>query len=97
MTIIKQTDNGISVTGHAGYAEAGKDIVCAGVSVLVQTMIASIEELTTDKIQYDIQPAMVNIQYGDLSEQARLLVNSFFVGVEMIANEYPHYVRVSKH
>lgn len=27
----------IQVTGHAGYAEKGKDIVCAGVSALVQT------------------------------------------------------------
>lgn len=26
------------VTGHADYAEYGKDIVCAGVSALVQTL-----------------------------------------------------------
>lgn len=26
------------VTGHADYAEKGKDIVCAGVSALVQTL-----------------------------------------------------------
>lgn len=28
----------VSVTGHANHAEYGKDIVCAGVSSLVQTL-----------------------------------------------------------
>ena len=39
----------IKIKGHAGYDEPGKDIVCAGVSTLVQTLIQSIEELTSDK------------------------------------------------
>lgn len=28
----------LTVTGHAGYAPKGEDIVCAGVSALVQTL-----------------------------------------------------------
>lgn len=28
-------DNGITVSGHTGYAELGKDIVCAAVSTKV--------------------------------------------------------------
>jgi uncharacterized protein YsxB (DUF464 family) len=35
----------IDVGGHSGYASAGKDIVCAGVSVLVQTMIMGLMAL----------------------------------------------------
>lgn len=87
----------LTVTGHANYAEPGKDIVCAGVSVLVQTLIQSIEDLTTDKIQYSISPGTVDIKHGDLSKDAQLLVSSFFVGVQMIADEYPDNVSVSKH
>jgi uncharacterized protein YsxB (DUF464 family) len=97
MIVIDRSGGEISINGHAGYAEAGKDIVCAAVSTLAQTLIASIEELTQDTISYDIQPGTVNIKLGNLSEQSKLLVNSFFVGVQMVADNYPGFVRLSKH
>ena len=97
MVEISRKESGITLQGHAHYAEPGKDIVCAGVSTLVQNLIQSIEELTADKIQYSMSPGTVDIKFGDLSEQAQLLVSSFFVGVELIASEYPDNVRVTKH
>ena len=36
------------INGHAMYAEAGSDIVCAAVSALVINTINSIEEFTND-------------------------------------------------
>lgn len=97
MIFISRTETGISIRGHANYAERGKDIVCAGISTLVQSLIQSIEELTTDTIQYSMQPGTVDIKHGNLSEQAQLLMDSFFVGVNLIADEYPENVRVTKH
>lgn len=38
--------------GHAGYAEQGKDIVCAAVSILLFTLIESINE--SDLLQQPI-------------------------------------------
>lgn len=86
--------DGITVDGHAGYAEPGKDIVCAGVTALTQMLIGSIEELTTDKFEYDISPGRANIKYENLSEESKTLVDSFFIGVCMIASEFPDYVRI---
>lgn len=86
--------DGIIISGHAGYAPPGQDIVCAGVSILVQTLIKSIEDLTGDKIKYSISPGKVDIEYGNLSEQSRTLVDSFFIGICMVADEYPDYVRL---
>lgn len=94
MIEVKQKSCGISVKGHAHYAEPGKDIVCAGVSTLIQTMVASILAMTTDEIQYDMQPGSVEIKYRNLSEAAQLLVDSFFVGINLIANSYPENVRI---
>ena len=53
MIVINRRKDGFIITGHAGYAEPGKDIVCAAVSALVQAFIASVEELTQDKIEHD--------------------------------------------
>lgn len=85
----------ITVTGHSGYAASGSDIVCAGVSALFQTLTKSILELTNDRISYSIAPGTSNMTYGNLSEKSRTLVDSFFIGVSMVAGEYPDYVRIT--
>lgn len=97
MIQIKQCDGHIEVTGHAKHGPPGQDIVCAGVSALIQTMILSIETLTADTIKYDVSPGMVDIYYENLSERAQVLVDSFFIGIEMIADEYPNNVKLTKH
>ena len=94
MIEIQIEKNRISVKGHAGYAEPGKDIVCSAVSTLFQAFIASVEELTADVITAEIQPGNSLIRYAVLSPVSLILLNSFIVGVEMIADEYPDYVRV---
>lgn len=83
----------ITVYGHAGYAEAGKDIVCAGVTALVQGLIRSIESLTSDQIQYDITPGRADIHFKDLSEAGKLLADSFFLGICLIADDFPEHIK----
>ena len=45
MITIERTQKTLTVSGHAGYAERGKDIVCEAVTSQVQTLTASIEQL----------------------------------------------------
>ena len=86
--------SGVTIEGHANYAEPGKDIVCAAVSALTQTFIESVEELTADKIKYTITEGKAVIAFRNLSEKAQTLLNSFFIGLKMIANEYPANVQI---
>lgn len=94
MIEVKIRPDEITLFGHANYAVAGQDIVCAGVSSLVRTLIRSIEDLTRDEIEYEVSPGWVDIQYGNLSERARTLVDSFFVGIYLMADEFPEHVRI---
>ena len=94
MIEVKIRPDEITLFGHANYAVAGQDIVCAGATALVQTLIRSIEDLTEDKIEYSISPGWADIKYGNLSEKAKTLVDSFFVDICMIADEYPDCVRI---
>lgn len=86
--------NFISVVGHSGYAENGKDIVCAGVTALTQTLVQSIVGLTKDNPEYKLDPGIFCMELKDLSEESRLLVDSFFIGLCSIANEFPDHVRI---
>ena len=94
MIVITKYDNRITIKGHANYAPLGQDIVCASVSTLVQVLIKCIEDITEDKIEYSIRPGMVDIKFGNLSEKAQLLVSSFFIGAQMISEQYPNNVKI---
>lgn len=94
MTTISINNECIKMRGHAGYAPVGQDIVCAGLTALVQTLIRSIENLTSDKLNYCVSSARVDIDLRNLSERSKLLVDSFFVGICDIANEFPNNVRI---
>lgn len=96
MIDVQISDNKITVSGHAEHAPPGQDIVCAAVSVLVQTLAASINGLTGDKIEHDIRLGRAVIRYEDLTERSRLLVESFLVGVSGVAASYPECVKISR-
>ena len=84
----------ISVTGHAGYAPPGQDIVCAAVSTLIQTLAASLDSLTDDNPDYTIAPGVFVLETKDLSAKAKLLVDSFFLGINGTIAAHPDYVRI---
>lgn len=93
MIVVSVRKDGISVLGHSEYAPNGKDIVCAAVSTLVCTLVNSLDALTGDKIEYRISDGTGIIRYGDLSEAGKLLVDSFFIGISAISEQYPEHVR----
>ena len=94
MIAVSVRKDGIEINGHAGYEETGKDIVCAGVTALTQTLIRSMQGLTRDIVEYEVSPGRADIHLGNLSEEGKLLVDSFFIGVCLIADEFPDYVRI---
>lgn len=72
LIVINRRKDGFIITGHAGYAEPGKDIVCAAVSALTQAFIASVEET-----KYNISARNAVIRYENLSKRGHLLLDSF--------------------
>lgn len=94
MINVSISDCEVIVSGHAGYAPPGNDIICAAVSALTQSLASSLEALTEDKTNTEIDTGYVRIEYENLSEPGRLLVDSFFIGICGIENEYPEYIRI---
>ena len=95
MVTVTITENGLTIDGHAGYAEIGKDIVCAAVSSLTQGLIHSLKALTDDEISYRVVSGHAEITYKDLSERGKLLVDSFFIAISDIQLTYgDDYVKI---
>lgn len=88
--------DGLTVDGHAGYAETGNDIICAAVSALAQGLVHSLEALTDDKISCQFGDGHIGIKYENLSEQGKLLIDSFFIAVSDIQMTYgDRYVKIN--
>lgn len=88
--------NGITLSGHAGYAPRGQDIVCAAISILTYTLQNSFNKLTDDTVGFNYAQKGVEISFSDLSPQGQIILNSFIVGVELLADSYSGYVNLTK-
>lgn len=92
MIVIKVHKDGMDISGHAGAGPPGHDIVCAGVSVLVQNCVSSIDDLTEDTISYRQDGGYISHIGWDkenLGEGSKLLLDSLFHGLCAIARSYP--------
>lgn len=90
---IHQTEHDcdVQITGHAGYADPGQDIVCSAVSALWQTLINSMQ--LTDSEWYTLEyPAFMHV--SNVDKFAGLLMDSFRIGVQGVAEAYPDHVEV---
>ena len=67
--------SGFCCDGHTGYAEAGEDIVCAGVSAIVINTVNCLEDLLEEDISYSYEEEGGRIELkfrSEPSEKAEL-------------------------
>ncbi len=77
--------------GHAGYAEAGEDIVCAAISVLVINTVNSVEHLVSDEFELvtDSKEGLIDFSLNDgYSPESVLLIRSLVLGLQGIQKNY---------
>ena len=89
MITIKITDHSICMNGHACQKSPdGIDRVCAAASALTCNLINPLEDLTGDRIRAETASGMTVIEWEDLSDSGKLLVDSWFLGLVDINREY---------
>ena len=81
---------GFNVSGHAGYAGYGHDIVCAAVSMLVTNTINSIETFTDSVTAFHEEESKgaISLMVEGPSEDAELLLKSLKLGLDSVKKEY---------
>ena len=82
---------GFQCLGHTGYADSGKDIVCAAVSALVINTINSVEQLISDKFDLTTEQDSGLIAFSlkeGYSRESLLLIRSLILGLQGIQKNY---------
>jgi len=97
---------GFKVRGHAGYADKGEDIVCAGVSALVMTVIQSLDRFLSSPPLVEVPREMDggNREYfyveallpdsitEDDRKTAKVILGTLEIGLQMTSSEYGKYI-----
>lgn len=91
--------NRLTVTGHAGAAEPGHDLVCASASMLAYTLAANVANMADNG---QVRQPIIRNNEGDteiscnprhnLKASVTLVFDSVCVGFELLAHDYPDFV-----
>ena len=93
----------MKLTGHAGQAEYGKDIVCAAASILAYTVAQTLQFQYEEgglkkKPHIKLEPGDTVIVAKPKPERHEETLHTFFVaqvGYSLLAKTYPQYVTLS--
>lgn len=96
MVKVTITNEKIKIVGHAGYAQNGKDIVCASVSSIVITSVNAILRLENESIFYQEQEGMVEIQIIKHNHITDTLILNMIELLKELEKEYPKYIKSCK-
>ena len=88
------------ITGHSGQAEAGRDIVCAAVSILGCTCVNSLESVcglipeVTQNEEGVLEFRLPEMQPED-NAKAQILMGALKQGLTDLADAYPRNVKLT--
>ncbi|MCW3489234.1 ribosomal-processing cysteine protease Prp [Dethiobacter alkaliphilus] len=91
----------VTVSGHAGSAPKGEDLICSAVSALVQTFYFSLQRLLQLDVNADVRDGYLSVSIpaeiqAETEAKVALLANSMLVGLEEIDRSYPGFLQVSE-
>ena len=88
MIKVIKNNNTFKISGHANYAEYGKDIVCASVSSIVYTIVNSIMNIDRSSITYQDDGKIITITKINSNEIVDTLLNTMFEMLIDLENQY---------
>ena len=94
MIKIKVTKDMISITGHANYADYGKDIVCAAVSATIMTSIEGISLIDNEVIDINQEKDKLDIIIHKHVDTTDKLIENMLNCLKELANQYPKNIKI---
>ena len=102
ISIVKGKDDfvyGFEISGHAGYAEHGKDIVCSAIAALAYTAAGAIGEMTKAEVDWSYRDGYMRYMiHDDVSDSDRSILKNILdtivIGFKQIELSYKGYVKV---
>ena len=90
---------GFTVSGHSGYEESGKDIVCAYVTAVVTMAEATINDVCGAKAKVRVKDEQARITLTlptscDEEEAVQAVLSGMMLTLLSLREDYPDYIEV---
>lgn len=108
MITVRFKDDGnhimVSIDGHAGYDEIGRDIVCSASSILAYTMLQTMQDLYSSKAlrkkpSISLTDGLIRLVVKPKKDAYNLVVYSIKVimtGYKLLMADYPEFVQIKQ-
>lgn len=84
-----------SIEGHAGYADFGEDIVCAGVTSAVMTVLNGITEVAKLNASVEVLENEIVLNLAERSKTGEVLLSSLRLQLEVLSEDYPDTIKIT--
>ena len=88
--------NRIVITGHANFADYGRDIVCASASSIVITSINACLRFNKNSLVYEEDTDKLIIDIKDTSKSIKLIIDNMIFMLEELAQTYKKNIKIVK-
>ncbi|MCM1507132.1 MAG: ribosomal-processing cysteine protease Prp [Ruminococcus flavefaciens] len=85
---------GFDISGHAGYAELGQDVVCASVSSAVQFAVNILDEFDC-KPEVSVEDNLISCRITASVNTAGVVLEVFRNHLESILEEFPKTIKIT--
>ena len=86
-------DISLEIIGHAGYAEKGKDIVCAAITALACTLERCIDKAREGSCEWKEGETCFT---AEGTKNLRPCFETVVTGLQLMAEEFPDYVTIKE-
>lgn len=103
ITITKKGNSVVEVvaSGHTGFGEAGEDIVCAGVSTLLQSALLGLLQVVGINVKFSVDEEKGSLRFTlpqNLTQQERhdadIVLGTMMCGLQDFYTEYSDYINL---
>ena len=96
MITVKIKEKGLIISGHAGFAAYGKDIVCAACSSVIIACVNDMLVIKEDSVLYQDDNETLTIEIIKEDELVLKIFNNLKELLKGLANDYPKNIKVEE-
>ena len=85
---------GFEISGHAGYAESGKDIICASVSSAVYMAANTITDVICADADAVDGDGRMTVTLNQANEQAQAVLRGLELHLTELSKQYPENIKI---
>ena len=91
----------VAASGHTGFGESGEDIVCAGVSTLIQTALLGLLQVAKINVKFKVDEEQGSLRFTlpeHLTDEERhdadVILNTMLAGLKDFYTEYSDFINL---